>query len=80
MKSFHLVISSPSEKHFDGEAAAITLPGSDGELTILPHHEPFVTTLKAGAISVRDAAGEKQVFENEGGIVECSANNVIVLL
>lgn len=80
MKTFHLTISSVGQTFYDGEAVSATLPGSDGEFTILAHHEPFVTTLKSGAIKVRNASGETQSFANENGIVECSSNRVVVLL
>lgn len=79
-KTFHLIISSVGETHFDGEAVSATLPGSDGEFTILAHHEPFVTTLAPGVISVRTGDGEKKEFENKNGVLECSRNRAVVLL
>ncbi|MEK7132983.1 MAG: hypothetical protein AAB830_02920 [Patescibacteria group bacterium] len=79
-KTFHLIISSVGETYFDGEAVSATLPGSDGELTILAHHEPFVTTLKNGSIAVRLAEGETKTFTNENGILEFAGNKAIVLL
>lgn len=77
--TFHLIIASVGETHFDGAALSATLPGAAGELTILPHHEPLVTTLKKGAVLVRDASGEKR-FAIEDGVLECSGNRVVVLL
>lgn len=80
MKTFHLTISSVGETHFDGEAVSAILPGSDGEFTILAHHEPFVTTLDKGSIRVRLPEGETKNFANENGILEFSGNKAIVLL
>lgn len=80
MRTFHLVISSVGETHFDGEAVSATLPGSDGELTVLANHEPFVTTLKSGSITVRIPEGETKKFETENGILEFSGNRAVVLL
>lgn len=80
MRTFHLVISSVGETYFDGEAISATLPGSDGELTVLAHHEPFVTALKSGTITVRLPEGESRKFETENGILEFSGNKAIVLL
>ena len=80
MKTFKLTISTVGETYFDGEAVSATLPGSDGELTILAHHEPFVTTLKKGFINVRLDGGETKSFANENGILEFSGNKAIVLL
>ena len=78
--TFHLVISSVGETFFDGAVISATLPGTDGELTILAGHEPLVTTLKPGMISVRIPSGEIKEFRNEIGILECSGNRAVVLL
>ncbi len=88
--TFHLVIASVGETRFDGPVISATLPGSDGELTVLAHHEPFVTTLKKGRIRVRLPAeapaqtgipseGAKD-FPIESGVLEVSDNRAVVLL
>lgn len=80
MQSFHLVIASVGKTHFEGDVVSATLPGSAGELTVLARHEPLVTTLKPGAISVKCASGERATFEVENGILEVSGNRAVVLL
>ncbi len=76
---FHVVVASVSDTMFDGEAVSITVPGVEGEMTILAHHEPLVTTLKKGTVTVR-AGGEVRPYEIEGGVLECSGNRAVVLL
>lgn len=79
----HLVIASVGETHFDGEAESVTLPGTAGEFTILAHHEPIVTTLKQGTITVRlpGMSDEKvKQIPIQSGILECSHNRAVVLL
>lgn len=78
--TFHLIIASVGETRFDGAALSATLPGSAGELTVLPHHEPLVTTLKPGTITVRQTLGEPKKFSVESGILEVSGNRAVVLL
>jgi F-type H+-transporting ATPase subunit epsilon len=78
--TFHLVVASVGETRFDGAAVSVTLPGAAGEMTLLPHHEPLVTTLKPGTITVKDSLGETKQFTIEGGVIECSGNKVVVLL
>lgn len=80
MNTFHLVIASVGETLFDGPAISATLSGSAGEFTVLAHHEPLITTLKKGVITVRDATGEKQQFQIESGVFEVSDNRAVVLL
>ena len=82
--TFHLVIASVGATRFDGAALSATFPGAAGEFTVLPHHEPLVTTLKKGTITVRlsgqsENDGSKH-YEIESGILECSDNRVVVLL
>jgi F-type H+-transporting ATPase subunit epsilon len=79
-KTFHLTIARVGENLFDGEAAAVTVPGADGVLTVLAGHEPFVTPLKPGTISVESAQGD-QTFELEtNGILEVSSNQATVII
>jgi len=78
--TFHLVIASVGETRFDGPATSATFPGSDGELTVLAHHEPLVTTLAKGTITVRDASRDKKEFPIESGVLEVSKNRAVVLL
>ena len=77
--TFHLIVASVGDTKFDAAAESATLPGIDGELTILAHHEPIVTILKSGTVSVK-TKGEQKKFEIGGGILECSGNRAVVLL
>jgi len=78
--TFHLIIASVGETRFDGAAVSATFPGTAGEFTVLPHHEPLVTTLKPGTIIVRETIDAPKTFFVESGILECSGNRVVVLL
>lgn len=77
--TFHLVIASVGETRFDGAAVSATVPGSAGEFTVLPNHEPLVTTLRPGTITVRTTQESKE-FDVESGVLECSGSRVVVLL
>jgi F-type H+-transporting ATPase subunit epsilon len=80
MTTFHLIITSVAEPLYDGAVVSATIPGSAGEMTILPHHEALVTTLKPGTITVRMSGSEEKIFEVTSGVVECSGNRVVILL
>lgn len=79
MNTFHLVIASVGETRFDGPVVSATFPGASGEFTVLSKHEPLVTTLKKGTITMR---GEKETkkIAIESGVLECSNNRVVALL
>ena len=77
--TMQLTITKVSEPLFSGEAISVIVPGSDGVLTVLPHHEPFISPLKAGTIEVKTTE-EKKEFEIENGILEVSNNQATILL
>lgn len=56
----------------------VVIPGAAGEMGILPHHAPVLTTLKYGVIKVR-SGGREQVFAVAGGVAEVQPTLVTVL-
>ena len=64
---------------FDGDAISVTVPGVEGEMTILPHHEDLISPLKKGVITVKTADGE-HFFEITKGTLEVSNNQATVLI
>jgi len=78
--TFHLIVASVGETFFDGAATSATFPTTAGEITVLPHHEPLVTTLKEGTITVRTTIDEPKEFSVSGGVLEMSSNRAVVLL
>ena len=80
-KTFHLTIAKVGENLFDGEAISVTVPGVDGVLTVLAHHEAFVSPLKEGDIIVEIEGGPKQTFAlADSGILEVSNNQATVII
>jgi F-type H+-transporting ATPase subunit epsilon len=63
---------------FEGDADIVVLPGTDGEMGILPHHAPLLTTLKIGIIKVR-SGGKEEVFTVAGGVAEVQPDIVTIL-
>ncbi|MBY0294108.1 hypothetical protein K2Q08_02130 [Patescibacteria group bacterium] len=77
----HIVIAKVDENVFDGEAVSVTVPGSQGEMTILGHHEPLITTLKAGTIVIKQLADvEPLQIPIQGGMLEVRADGATILL
>lgn len=71
-------IVSQDRMVFEGDVDIVVLPGSAGEMGILPHHAPLLTTLKYGFIKVRQQ-GNEQVFTVAGGVAEVQPQIVTVL-
>lgn len=71
-------IVSQDRTVFEGDVDIVVLPGSDGEMGILPKHAPILTTLKYGIIKVRKA-GNEELFTVAGGVAEIQPDIVTVL-
>jgi len=76
MIKFELV--SPERKLASADAQSVTVPGMTGDLTAMPNHAPFLTTLRPGFVVVRSGAGESSYFVT-GGFAEISPDTVSVL-
>lgn len=76
MDKLHLSIVSPEKEIYNGEVESVTLPGTIGAFTILPHHAPIVSSLRAGKVIYLPKDGEEQSLDIEGGFVELSGGVV----
>jgi F-type H+-transporting ATPase subunit epsilon len=56
----------------------VVAPGSVGQLGILPHHAPLMTTLQPGELLIRKG-GEEYSMAISGGFLEVRPDRVIVL-
>lgn len=73
---FELV--SPERRLVAMAAERVQIPGMEGELTALPNHAPFLTTLRPGILRAT-AAGEVAEYVVSGGFAEISPDAVSVL-
>src|SRR5512143_418565 len=71
-------IVSQDRTVFEGDVDNVVLPGTEGEMWVLPHHSPLLTTLKYGVIKVR-RQGKEQIFAVSGGVAEVQPDIVTVL-
>ncbi len=71
-------IVSQDRTVFEGEVDIVVAPGTDGEMGILPHHSPLLTTLQHGVLKVRQGANE-QMFAISGGFMEVRPDIVTIL-
>jgi F-type H+-transporting ATPase subunit epsilon len=63
---------------FSDDVDIVVAPGQDGEMGILPHHAPLMTTLKPGELIARKS-GEEYCLAVSGGFLEVRPDRVIVL-
>jgi F-type H+-transporting ATPase subunit epsilon len=71
-------IVSQDRTVFEGDVDIVVLPGSAGEMGVLPHHAPLLTTLNYGVIKVR-TKDKEEIFTVAGGVAEIQPDIVTVL-
>ena len=77
----HIRIVCPEHNAYEGEAAFVALPSTDGELGVLPRHASEICTIESGYVRVCDAQmGEvSRTFAVDGGYAQIADDEVIVL-
>lgn len=79
MSTFHFDFVGPERTLYSGEVEAVQLPGSEGEMTVLPGHAPVLTTLKVGVITVQERSGSGKRIYVQGGFADIGPTSVTVL-
>ncbi|HTO89940.1 MAG TPA: ATP synthase F1 subunit epsilon [Candidatus Sulfotelmatobacter sp.] len=77
--TFQLAILTPERSVFDGAVEYVQVPGAEGYLGVLAHHAALVTSLGAGALTVRRPGGPEEQLRVSGGFFEVSNNRATVL-
>ena len=78
MPGIKLDIVTAERVVYSDEVDVVIAPGIEGQLGILPHHTPLMTTLQAGELVVRKG-GEEHSMVVSGGFLEVRPDRVIVL-
>jgi F-type H+-transporting ATPase subunit epsilon len=73
-----LDIVTPERLAYSDEVDAVVLPGSEGELGVLPHHAPLISTLGAGELRLRKG-GQEESFAIIGGFLQVLPDRVVVM-
>ena len=74
----HLQIVTPEKKAFEGDVDEVIVPGSEGELGILPHHAPLISLLGQGVLRLKQGSTEQE-FAIFGGFLQVRPDRVVVL-
>ena len=78
MSTITLEIVTPEGAVFNEEVDEVILPGTEGELGVLPGHLPLMTTLRSGRL-VALTGGQRHRFAVHGGFAEILPGKIVVL-
>ena len=73
-----LEIVTPERLAYSDEVDSVQVPGSEGELGILPNHAPLVSMLGIGELRIRKG-GTEELFAIAGGFVQVRPDKVVVM-
>jgi F-type H+-transporting ATPase subunit epsilon len=74
----HLDIVTPERLAYSDDVDEVIAPGSQGELGILPHHAPLLTTLGLGELRIRKG-GSEESFAIIGGFLQVRPDRAVVM-
>jgi F-type H+-transporting ATPase subunit epsilon len=73
-----LDIVTPERLAYSGSVDSVQLPGSEGELGVLPHHAPLIANLGHGELRIRKG-GTEETFAVFGGFLQVLPDRVVVM-
>ena len=73
-----LEIVTPERLAYSDTVDSVQLPGSEGELGVLPHHAPLVSMLGVGELRIRKG-GQEESFAIAGGFLQVRPDRVVVM-
>jgi F-type H+-transporting ATPase subunit epsilon len=77
--AFKFELVSPERLLLSGEVEQVLVPGSEGDMTVLAHHAPLLSTLRPGLLDIGLPGGEHKRFFVRGGFAEVGPSGLIVL-
>ena len=75
----HFSLVSPAREMFSGDVDHVIAPGTEGELGVLAHHAPFMTTLKNGIVRVLEGDTTKMRIFVRGGFADVTPDGLTIL-
>src|SRR5215211_481345 len=76
--ALQLDVITPERRLLSEQADAVTVPGLEGELGILPGHTPLISALKTGVLSYTQGGTTRRLLVS-GGFVEVNNDRISVL-
>ena len=77
--AFKFELVSPERLLVSGDVEQVLVPGAEGDMTVLAHHAPLLTTLRPGLLDIGYASGEHQRYFIRGGFAEIGPSGLTVL-
>jgi F-type H+-transporting ATPase subunit epsilon len=77
--AFKFELVSPERLLVSGNVEQVLVPGAEGDMTVLAHHAPVLTTLRPGVLDIGMPGGEHRRYFIRGGFAEIGPSGLTVL-
>ena len=77
--SFKFELVSPERLLVSQDVEAVVVPGSEGEMTVMAHHSPVMTSVKPGIVTLTLPGGKSERYVVFGGFADIQPDNCTVL-
>ena len=68
--TFTFELVSPERLLVSAEVTEVVIPGTEGEMTVMPKHAPVMTSVKPGVVTVTTAQGKTDRYVVFGGFAD----------
>ena len=79
MAELNVSLVSAAQEVWSGTASMVVARTTEGEIGILPGHEPLLAILGAGEVRVTETSGKKIVANAEDGFLSVENNTVTIV-
>jgi F-type H+-transporting ATPase subunit epsilon len=79
-RTLQVEVVTPDGQVYAGDVAMVVLPGVDGELGVLPRHQPLVTLLAIGETRIRTASDDWDYIATGIGYAQVLFDKVLVVV
>jgi F-type H+-transporting ATPase subunit epsilon len=77
--SFKFELVSPERLLVSEDVQSVVVPGSEGEMTVMAHHAPVMTTLRPGIVTVNTVSGKVDRYVVFGGFADILPEGLTLL-
>lgn len=80
MANLHLKIVSQERELISTDVASVTIPTTEGEITVLPRHIPLFVSLQEGVVRYTNNQGEESLLVISKGFLNVDPNNTATIM
>jgi F-type H+-transporting ATPase subunit epsilon len=80
MAQLHLKIVSQERELVSEDASSVSVPSTEGELTILPRHIPLFVGLQSGIVRYTNTYGDENLLVISKGFLNVDPSNTVTIM